>query len=166
MGSMHAMGCINDIVYILGGHGNVINEAYNTVTKAWSKVAPCPAIAHHYSGGLMKNKICITNYTEGNAYIYDPIANKYDIQMKLPTGCWMPAGHGYIFTNWNMYQMQDDDTNSWKALAYVNGAPAFNSYHGISYVFKRGRYLYAIDHGYQVWQIDTKLCGAKRLAIP
>ena len=164
-GSMHAMGCIKNIVYIIGGFGNVVNRAYDTITKQLNSIAPCPAMDQNYSGGIVSNKICITNYLESNAYIYDPITNQYTAQMKLPANHWKPAGHGFILTNLCMYQMQGNDTNNWKTIQYVGGSPSFQAYHGISYLFKKGKYLYAIDNAYQVWQIDTQLFGAKLLII-
>ena len=164
-GTMHAMGCIKNIVYIIGGHINVINEAYNTITKQWSKIAPCPVINHHYSGGIVSNKICITNYLDSNAYIYNPITNQYTIQMKLPANHWKPAGYGFILTNSCLYQMQRNNTNNWKTIQYVGGTPSFSICHGISYLFRKGKYLYAINNSYQVWQIDTQLFRAKLLII-
>ena len=141
----------------------MINEAYNTITKKWSKVAACPVYAHHYSGGVVFNNICITNYIQCNAHIYDTKTNTYAIQMALPANHWKPAGHGYILTNQCMYQAEGNDTNKWKTIQYQGSVPAFNSYHGISYLFKRGKYLYAIDNGYVIWQVDTELFQVKRL---
>ena len=62
-----------------------------------------------------------------------------------------------------MFQVQGNDTNSWKTIQYVNGAADFSTYHGISHLFKRGKHLFAINHSYQIWQIDTELFGAKLL---
>ena len=162
---MSAVGCILDTVYMISGYFNPCNEAYNTITKQWSKIAPCPVFANHYSGGLILDKICITNYLESNAYIYNPKTNNYTVQMKLPGGGWKPVGHGHILTNDCMYQLQGNDTNNWKIIQYVNGAPRFNAYQGISNVFKKGKYLYAIDDLFCVWQIDIEHFSAKELII-
>ena len=162
-GHMAAVGCIFDTVYVLCGYSTASNEAYNTVTRKWSKIAPCPVTWHANSGGVILNKMCITAHAENNAYIYDPKTNQYTAQMVIPGGNWKPVGHGYILTNQCMFQVQGNDTNKWKTIQYVSGAPDFSSYHGISHLFKKGKYLYAIDTSYQVWQIDTELFGAKLL---
>ena len=114
------------------------------------------------SGGVILDKICITAHGDGTAYIYDPKTNQYAPLMKLTGAYYKPVGHGYILTNQCMFQVQEN-TNSWKTIQYINGAPNFNAYHGISYVFKKGKYLFAIDQVYQVWQIDTSLFGGKLL---
>ena len=162
-GYMAAVGCIFDTVYVLCGYSTASNEAYNTVTRKWSKIAPCPVTWHANSGGVILNKMCITAYAENNAYIYDPKTNQYSAQMVIPGNNWKPVGHGYILTNQCMFQVQGNDITKWKNINYVSGAPNYNSYHGISNLFKKGKYLYAIDTSYQVWQIDTELYGAKLL---
>ena len=162
-GHMAAVGCILDVVYVICGFSTASNEAYNIRNKQWSKIAPCPVTWHQNSGGVILNKICITAYTENNAYIYDPTTNQYSAQIRIPGNNFKPVGHGYILTNQCMFQVQGNDTGNWKTIQYTNGAPIFNIYHGISYLFKRGKYLYAINYVYQVWQIDTELFGAKLL---
>ena len=161
-GDMAAVGLIMDTVYVINGYSTKSNEAYNITTKQWSKIAPSPVNWHHNSGGVILDKICITAHGDGTAYIYDPKTNQYTSQMKLTGAYYKPVGHGYILTHQCMFQVQEN-TNSWKTIQYINGAPNFNAYHGISYVFKKGKYLYAIDNLYQVWQIDTSLFGAKLL---
>ena len=63
-GSTTAVGFILDTVYIICGYNNICNEAYNTLTKAWSKIAPCPRNGNHCYGGVILDKICITNNVE------------------------------------------------------------------------------------------------------
>ena len=161
--STTAIGYILDTVYVISAYGTVCNEAYHTVTKTWTKIAPCPVISNQYCGGVIFDKICITNYMESNLFVYDPKTNQYTAQMKVLGVNWKPAGHGYILTNQCMYQVQGNDTNNWKTIQYLNGAPSFSLHNGNSYLFKKGKYLYAIDNSYKVWQIDTELFGAKSI---
>ena len=161
-GEMAAVGLIMDTVYVINGYGTKSNEAYNTTTKQWSKIAPSPVTWDYNSGGVILDKICITARGDGTAYIYDSQTNQYTSQMKLTGAYYKPVGHGYILTNQCMFQVQEN-TNSWKTIQYINGAPSFSTLHGISYVFKKGQYLYTIGDDYQVWQIDTCLFGAKLL---
>ena len=162
-GHMAAVGCILDTVYVLCGYSTVSSDAYNIVTKEWSKIAPCPVTWQANSGGVILNKMCITAHSENNAYIYDPKTNQYSAQIQTPGNNWKPVGHGYILTNQCMFKVQENDTNKWKAIQYISGAPTFGPNHGNSYLFKKGKYLYAIDNAYKVWQIDTELSGAKLL---
>ena len=71
---------------------------------------------------------------------------------------------GYILTNQCMFQVQGNDINNWKTIQYVSGAPDFSSYHGISHVFKRGKYLYAIDAILSIYgKLILSYSGAKKL---
>ena len=159
-----AVGCILTTAYVINGYGHLkANEAYNIVTKEWTKIACCPVDWHANSGGVILNKICITALSESNAYIYDPTTNQYSAQFKIPGNNWKPVGSGFILTNSCMFQVQGIDLNNWKTIQYVSGTPDFSSYQGISHVFKRGRYLYAIEQYYNIWQIDTELFRVKKL---
>ena len=157
-----AIGCISDVVYIINTGESA---AYSILTRQWSNLSPLPRVAHpHCSGGPVSNKICITNHAEEYAYIYDPNTNQYTAQMKLPNSGWKPVGHGYILTTSCMYQMQENDTNKWKIIEYANLNAYLGIVAGVSYLFKRGNYLYAVHHGFKnICQIDTQLFQAKQL---
>ena len=85
--------------------------------------------------------------------------------MKLTGKYWKPAGHGYILANECMYQVQGNDTNNWKVVHYINGSPNFTGSHGISYLFKLRKHLYAINRAYQIWQINIESFEARQLVI-
>ena len=81
--------------------------------------------------------------------------------MILHGNSWKPVGQGFILTNQLMYQVDQRNAYNWKTIQYVHGTPNFGNYHCNSYEFKKGKYLYAIDCLYHIWQIDTEFFGAK-----
>ena len=154
-----AVGYIDDNVYIINGYsGYSGNERYNTITKQWSKITPAPSSsAIQQTGGVIKNKICITSMADALTYIYDPKTDKYSAQMKLPAGL-KSVGHNYIITNQCMYQAEYGNNDKWKKIKLNNSKNLnFGSLHGNSYVFKKGRYLYFLNDEFQLFQIDTML---------
>ena len=158
---MSAVGYIHGNVYIINGYSSISNEKYNIFTKKWSKFAPCPLTEHHNSGGVILENICITCFVPSTPYIYDPNTNQYTAQMKIEIECFKPVGHGYIMTNECIYKVQGHDTNKWIAIQYKGSPPNFDTFHGNSNVFKKGKYLYVITNSFKLWQIDTILYEAR-----
>ena len=107
-------------------------------------------------GGVLFDKLCVTYFLEGNPYIYHPETNIYTAEMVLPQG-FKIVGHGYIITDNYLYQANKVNPKEWKALQYRKKEGNFNGWHGNSYVFKRNKYLFFLDFGYNLFQIDTEL---------
>ena len=114
-------------------------------------------------GGILLDKIIICCHNQCKAQVYNPRTNNYTAIIELPNA-YKVAGHGYILTDKSVYQMNNNDINSWINLQYQGDFPIIARYPDNSSLFKRDKYLYFIINPSRIFQFNTESIELKELS--